>query len=797
MNNFIGEVFPLERYLTITSSNLQEETQIVCQLQLVTKGVETCRETNLVIAAKSNLLLGRRLVAMPRRKTTCGLPKNISCPQCGKRFCTATNVLQHMNQPTSSCYGASLAEEVGLLASANFLEGAVHREMSRPQEDAEVSGTHWYYNDEDTDMGPPTADVSVRPDYDVDPTPAVNAYESQREQLSGSRRFIETYEGQEWEFASWLLRSRLSMAAIDNLLSLEIIKSVPLSFRSAKELRSHAETLPPGPLWLCETLTTEYPTKEPPLLFYRNPIECLQALLSHLHFESHISFVPRRVWTCAAKICRIYDEWLSGDRAWSMQALPPGATLLGVVLSSDKTNISVMSGNHMAHPLLISLANIDKHIHSKTSLHAYLLLALLPIAKFAHKNTRVRSLLQDWLVHQALNIVLSPLKTAASVGIMMSDPSGNLRYCFMPLAAWIADMPEESLLAGTSTKASPVTTATAQEFGDAYRHPPRTAANTLAAIHTACSQSSPTDYTNFLKAIKPLRLNGVVVEPFWKLWPLSDRSDFITPEVLHHFHRMFWDHDVKWCIAATGAVELDFRFSIIQTLVGYRAFNEGISKLKQVTGRDHRAIQRYIIATVAGSVPRKFLMAIRTLLDFRYLAQAPSFTTRSIDRVASALQEFHNHKEAIVSQGVRADWKIPKLELLQSVLPSIRQLGVVMQWSADITEHAHVEEIKVPARASNNQNYNSQIVRHLDWLNKCFRFDLATSLEHRVNKEGGDEDSSDLDVDEEHEPDAEKIHPSDYSSPTRRLLNYFSISSSLLLGARPSARCRESKLPTR
>ncbi|KAI6039185.1 hypothetical protein EDC04DRAFT_2517054, partial [Pisolithus marmoratus] len=99
------------------------------------------------------------------------------------------------------------------------------------------------------------------------------------------------------------------------------------------------------------------------------------------------------------------------------EALPPSATLLGVVLSSDKTNISVMSGNCMAHPLLISLTNINACLHSKSSAHAYLLLTLLPITKFTHKTTCVHSLLQDQLVHQALNIVLSPLKTATSVGV--------------------------------------------------------------------------------------------------------------------------------------------------------------------------------------------------------------------------------------------------------------------------------------------------------------------------------------------------------------------------------------------
>jgi len=146
-----------------------------------------------------------------------------------------------------------------------------------------------------------------------------------------------------------------------------------------------------------------------------------------------------------------------------------------------------MSGNHMAYPLLISLANIDAQLCSKASAHAYLLLALLPIAKFTHKITRIHSLLQDQLMHQALSIILMPLKTATSVGVMVSNLMGNLHYCFTPLVAWIADMPEESLLAGTATKVSPVTTATSKEFSDPYQHPPCTAVTTLAAIHSTCS----------------------------------------------------------------------------------------------------------------------------------------------------------------------------------------------------------------------------------------------------------------------------------------------------------------------
>ena len=179
-----------------------------------------------------------------------------------------------------------------------------------------------------------------------------------------------------------------------------------------------------------------------------------------------------------------------------------------------------MSGNRMAHPLLLSLANIEMDIRSKGSLHGHLLLALLPVPSFIHKKSRVRSLLSDRLFHRCLDLVLKPLKIAAAIGVMMSDPRGNLRYCFTPLVGYIADTPEQGLLACTGPKTSPVSTANYKEFGDNEPHPPRTAVRTLADIRAACTQADYNDILKFLKAVKSYGLNGVH-EPFWRDWAHS------------------------------------------------------------------------------------------------------------------------------------------------------------------------------------------------------------------------------------------------------------------------------------
>ena len=136
----------------------------------------------------------------------------------------------------------------------------------------------------------------------------------------------------------------------------------------------------------------------------------------------------------------------------------------------------------------------------------------------------------------------------------------------------------------------------------------------------------------------------------------------------------------------------------------------------------HREVQRYIISVIAGGIQQGVLSAIRVLTDFRYRSQAPRLTDADITKLTASLQEFHDNKAALVEAGARGSldhWKIPKLEMMLSVAPTISNMGTLGQWSADVTEHAHIDVIKDPARSGNNQNFDAQICRYLNHQEKC------------------------------------------------------------------------------
>ncbi|KAG0705982.1 hypothetical protein DFH29DRAFT_872715 [Suillus ampliporus] len=610
---------------------------------------------------------------------------------------------------------------------------------------------------------------------------------------------------EEWEVADYLLHSFLSMAAIDEFLKLRMIQNLQLSFSNTRELRSHAEMLPSGPSWKCQTIPSIHPTKLPIRLFWRDPVECLESLFSNPLFHNKLNFIPRCVYKTATQLLRVYSEWLTGDSAWDMQSqYPRGATILSTVLSSDKTNITTMTGARIAHPLLLDLANIHMHTHTKLSSKAFMLTALLPIPAYLHPNQCMRGMLEDCLVHVCLLIILKPLMIAAEVGIMMSDPVGNVQHCFTPLAAYIIDTLEAAMLACMRRKISPFTMASYLQFGDHFRHPTCTCAITLAQL--ASITVDPNDLEAYFEACAEHRLNGVYA-PFWEGFPHADPPIFLTPEPLHHWHKEFYDHDLQWCLKVVGAQELDFRFSILQPITGYHHFAGGISKLKQVTGRVHRNIQRYIVGLISGVAPRRFVIPIRALMDVWYLVQCPAPDDDLLLCIDQSLLTFHENKNIIMMlgawMGVKKpinNWFIPKLELLQSITSSTHKVGALIQWSVDATEHAHVSEIKDPAQCINNNDYDPHICRHLDHEEKLRCFAITTTL--KSHPKSHDLDCSPVDVPKEDEGeeddiDYDKREPSDPWTALLEEMNHMCITTNYFSKAKQFATlsCREFAYP--
>jgi hypothetical protein len=79
------------------------------------------------------------------------------------------------------------------------------------------------------------------------------------------------------------------------------MKETPLSFHNAKELRKRVEMLPSGPWWKYTDIVTDHPMKRPLRLFYRDPIECLQSLLSNPQLADSIDFNCRKVYESVNK----------------------------------------------------------------------------------------------------------------------------------------------------------------------------------------------------------------------------------------------------------------------------------------------------------------------------------------------------------------------------------------------------------------------------------------------------------------------------------------------------------------
>ena len=96
------------------------------------------------------------------------------------------------------------------------------------------------------------------------------------------------------------------------------IAELGLSFHCARTLRGKIELLPSGPSWKSTTVSMSgYSTKDPLVLYYRDPIECIEFLLKNPLFSGHIQYQPRQDFNTSGG--RMYGEWITSDGAWDLQ----------------------------------------------------------------------------------------------------------------------------------------------------------------------------------------------------------------------------------------------------------------------------------------------------------------------------------------------------------------------------------------------------------------------------------------------------------------------------------------------
>jgi hypothetical protein len=63
-------------------------------------------------------------------------------------------------------------------------------------------------------------------------------------------------------------------------------------------------------------------------------------------------------------------------------------------------------------------------------------------------------------------------------------------------------------------------------------------------------------------------------------------------------------------------------------------------------------MQCYIVALIADAAPHGVVIAIHALMDFHYLSQATMINQAQCQKILSALEEFHKHKQDIIACGV-------------------------------------------------------------------------------------------------------------------------------------------------
>ncbi|KAF8811590.1 hypothetical protein BYT27DRAFT_7231651 [Phlegmacium glaucopus] len=510
----------------------------------------------------------------------------------------------------------------------------------------------------------------------------------------------------EWEVALWAKTQGPSSTAFTELMSIEgVPERLGLSFKNTAELNKIIDNHLPGrPRFERHEIIVGDEVCE---VYFRDIIACIRALFGDPSFAPYLVFGPEKHYTDDRKNVRLYHDMHTGRWWWSTQEElekdKPGATILPVIISTDKTQLTTFR-NKSAYPLYLTIGNIPKEICRKPSNRAYILLAYLPTTRLenvSNKAARRRQLAN--LYHACMGRVLEPLKSAGVSGIFMATGDGSVHRNHPLLACFSGDYPEQVLTTCTKTGECPTCETPRDKLGE-FVEGQNLGHRDLEQILEALD-SFDDDPGGFLEVCSEAGIKPIV-ELFWKDLPYVHIYRSITPDILHQLYQGIIKHLISWVTKALGPLEVDARCRI--------------TSLSRVTGQEHDQMSRILMGLVldaplpGGLSNARLVRAVRALLDFLYLAQYPVHTDETLQLLEDSLRRFHDNKSIFVDLDIRDAFNIPKLHSARHYVEYIKLYGTLDNFNTEYTERLHIDLAKDAYAATNHKDEFTQMTIWLE-----------------------------------------------------------------------------------
>ncbi|KAG2117158.1 uncharacterized protein F5147DRAFT_742947 [Suillus discolor] len=264
--------------------------------------------------------------------------------------------------------------------------------------------------------------------------------------------------------------------------------------------------------WMDKTYTT----------WFRDPRTIIHNMLANPDFKDTMDYVP-------------YQEFIrEGDDAkcqWRNLMSDPrthGATFVPVILGSDKTMVSVATGQNDYYLLYVSIGNVHNNIHCAHR-NAVALIGFLDIQKTSKKHAEDPHFrkFKNQLFHSSLSQILLSLKPAMSVPEVTRFGDGHFCHMVYGLGPYIANYPEQSVLACIIYN----------WCAKCFAFP-----NNLDALDNGL-RGREFDYTTLWEEW------GIIGDlvPFTDDYPHADIHELLSPDILHQIVKgTFKDHLVMW-----------------------------------------------------------------------------------------------------------------------------------------------------------------------------------------------------------------------------------------------------------